>query len=124
MEKDLYKKQRDLLFEVCRKIAIDQKTPNWISSLLREYVMKARKLDISNTNVEVKKEEVTKDERLEIGDIVKSTIENDNYEYKIIKEYDSIDDVRLFVLKIIKSDNNKHNNLIVHNVSENILIKK
>lgn len=124
MEKDLYKKQRDLLFEVCRKIAIDQKTPNWICSLLREYVMKARKLDVSNTNVVEKKEEVTKDERLEIGDIVKSTIENDNYEYKIIKEYDSIDDVRLFVLKIIKSDNNKHNNLIVHNVSENILIKK
>ena len=41
---NVFEKQRDILFDACKKIATDTKCPKWIADFLREEVMKAKQV--------------------------------------------------------------------------------
>lgn len=108
-------KQRDILFEACKEVATNSKCPKWIEDILKTAVIKARNL---------KTEVQTIAKPIEIGDICISSKKDDPCEYKILKEHDSINGVRLFTVQIMKGNINNPEGLIVPNVPETLLLVK
>ena len=119
-ELEIIRKQRDILFESCKKVATDKKCPDWIAKILGSAVTTARKLQ------ETEKVESTNplalSKELALDAIVKSNISGDTCIYKIIRVGDVIQDVQLYDVQIVKGNSKNPDNLVIHNVPSTMLV--
>ena len=119
-EIELIRKQRDILFESCKKVATDKKCPDWIAKILGSAVVTARKFQetekVESSNPLALSKELTLDA------IVKSNISGDTCIYKIIRVGDVIQDVQLYDVQIVKGNSKNPDNLVIHNVPSTMLV--
>ena len=121
---NIYEKQRDILFEACKRIATDSKCPKWISDILRDEVMKAKQVKEEFPSLEDSKESIATVQPLDINDIVIINSNNVSCVAKIIKEDIPVNDIRLFDVQVV--ENNKYHNIgqIFHNVPESLMVRR
>lgn len=119
-ELEIIRKQRDILFESCKKVATDKKCPDWIAKILGSAVVTARKLQ--ETEKVESSNSLALSKELALNAIVKSNISGDTCIYQIIRVGDVIQDIQLYDVKIIKGDSKNPDNLVIHNVPSTMLI--
>ncbi len=114
-----YKKQRDLLFNACRDVAINQRTPKWIIDVLQKAVIEAKKL---NEIVKTDNEPIV-NRPVQVGDEVWChTLDNTTHRVLIERETDLIEGIRLFTIRVLKgAENGRKSGSIVYNIPENWL---
>lgn len=108
-------KQRDILYEVCKEIAMNDRTPDWIKTKIYKSVQKAK---------EVKEDEFPslennewRDEELRVGSIVTSNVLDDlKYTFKIVAVKDVIDGVRLYDAVVVSGEGPHKIGSVVHNM--------
>lgn len=113
-------KQRDILFEACKKIATHKNCPAWIETIIRNAVAEAKSIKEEFEGFDTP---VTDLRPFEIGDVCKSNRPNDKCKYKIISEHDPIEGIRLFTIQILEGDINNPVGLMVPNVPETFLVR-
>lgn len=116
----IYEKQRDVLFEACKKIATDQKCPKWIADILRDAVISAKNIkeDFPSFSND---QDLHSEHTLQLGDIVIITNNNTSCVAKLIEEQLSPGNIRIFDVQVIEG--NKYNTVgtIFHNVPETLM---
>lgn len=117
---ELYKTQRDMLLELCKEIATNKKTPNWIIGIIRDGVMKAKTTKVQG----ISQEDImnSEDKTLTEGVVCTSNIPKDDCEYLIVRIADMIMGTQLFDVQIVKGNAKNPVGTIVHNVPETKLI--
>lgn len=99
----LEKEQRDILFDACRSIATNKRTPEWISGYLTQAVMKCKQLaerqsfpeSLDSPNSENRP--LASSEPLKVGDRVKTKMfDKTEYTMTIVKDDGILDDVQLW----------------------------
>lgn len=111
------KTQRDILFEVCKQIATNKRTPGWIQGMLREAVEKAKNVpdDVFDGGLD---KPIDSNEPFKVGDVAYCThLDNVLYKFKITSETDTVDGVRLFNVQVIDG-NGPHAGRAVYNMPE------
>lgn len=83
---NVFEKQRDILFDACRKVATDNKCPKWIADLLRDAVMKAKQTKDDFPSFDNCTETPLENHILSIGDIVIISANNTSCVAKIIEQ--------------------------------------
>lgn len=115
------RQQRDILFNACKNVAKDKKCPDWISKILTNAAMNAKKLqNVDNTAKQDNAYGLS--DRLEVGALVKSNVKNDMCIYKILKEGLVIQDVQLYDVQIVKGNEKNPEGHIVYNVPATMLV--
>jgi len=98
------KEQRDILFEACRHIATNKRTPEWIAGYLTQAVMKAKAVvdsdfpesldDPAPTHTQVKQ---VNREPLKVGDVVTTKMfDKTEYQMTILADNGICDGVQLW----------------------------
>lgn len=118
---DIVRQQRDILFNACKNVAKDKKCPDWISEILTNAAMNAKKLQ-NNKQIAKRDSTYALSKDLTVGAIVKSNVKNDTCLYKILKEGLVIQDVQLYDVQILKGNEKNPEGLIVHNVPATMLV--
>lgn len=118
-EIEIIRQQRDMLFEACKSVATNKKCPDWISKILSQAAMNAKKIQKeldadSSTEVQISK-------TLELNAIVRNKQKNDTCLYKIINVGPVIQDVQLFDVVIVKGNKTNPEGSVIHNVPETML---
>lgn len=116
-EIEIIRQQRDILFNSCKSVATDKKCPDWISKILSQAAMNAKKLQegFVPNDTEISK-------TLELNAIVKSNKPNDTCLYKIINVGIIIQDVQLFDVVIVKGNSKNPEGCVIHNVPATMLV--
>lgn len=118
---EIIRQQRDILFNACKNVAKDKKCPDWISKILTNAAMNAKKLqNVDNTAKQNNAYGLS--DRLEVGALVKSNVKNDMCIYKILKEGLVIQDVQLYDVQIVKGNEKNPEGHIVYNVPATMLV--
>lgn len=118
---EIIRQQRDILFNACKNVAKDKKCPDWISKILTNAAMNAKKLqNVDNTAKQDNAYGLS--DRLEVGALVKSNVKNDMCIYKILKEGLVIQDVQLYDVQIVKGNEKNPEGHIVYNVPATMLV--
>lgn len=118
---DTVRQQRDILFNACKNIVKDKKCPDWISKILTNAAMNAKKLQ-TNKHVAQQDNAYALSKELTVGAIVKSNVKNDPCLYKILKEGLVIQDVQLYDVQIVKGNEKNPEGHIVYNVPATMLV--
>lgn len=118
---DTIRQQRDILFNACKNIVKDKKCPDWISKILTNAAMNAKKLQ-TNEHVAQQDNAYALSKELTVGAIVKSNVKNDPCLYKILKEGLVIQDVQLYDVQIVKGNEKNPEGHIVYNVPATMLV--
>lgn len=96
---DVLTKQRDILFEACKKVATDSKCPSWASKVLSDAVRSAKQY-----RADVAPDTVPGVKPIEIGATVKVTQHDKSGTiYKIVAKSEIVLGVQLYNLQVIKS---------------------
>ena len=97
------KEQRDILFEACRHIATNKRTPEWIAGYLTQAVMKAKAAvntdfpESLDAPAEVKQQPQVKREPLKVGDVVETKMfDKTTYQMTILADDGVCDGVQLW----------------------------
>ena len=117
-EIEIIRQQRDMLFNACKSVATDKKCPDWISKILSQAALNAKKLQ--ENFVPSNEQQLSK--TLELNAIVKSNKPNDTCLYKIINVGLVVQDVQLFDVVIIKGNSQNPEGSIIHNVPATMLV--
>lgn len=118
---DIVRQQRDILFNACKNVAKDKKCPDWISKILTNTAMNAKKLQ-NNEQIAKQDSAYALSKELKVGAIVKSNVKNDPCVYKIVNVGMTIQDVQLYDVQILKGNEKNPEGLIVHNVPATMLV--
>ena len=121
---NILEKQRDILFDACKKIATDTKCPKWIADFLREEVMKAKQVKDDFTDLKDCQETPQTDAPFEVNDIVVVTNNGASCVAKLVKEAIPVDDIRLFDIQIVEGDKNNQVGQIYYNIPETLMKRK
>jgi hypothetical protein len=121
---NILEKQRDILFDACKKIATDTKCPKWIADFLREEVMKAKQVKDDFPDLKDCQETPQTDQPFEVNDIVVVTNNGASCVAKLVKEAIPVDDIRLFDIQIIEGDKNNQIGQIYYNIPETLMKRK
>ena len=111
-EIEIIRQQRDMLFNACKSAATDKKCPDWISKILSQAAINAKKLQenfVPSNDMQISK-------TLELNAIVRSNKPNDTCLYKIINVGMIIQDVQLFDVVIVKGNSKNPEGCVIHNV--------
>ncbi len=116
----IYEKQRDILFDACKKVATDQKCPKWIADILRDAVITAKNLkeDFPSFSTD---QDSHPEHTLQVGDIVIITNNNTSCVAKLIEEQLSPGTIRIFDVQVTEGNKNNPTGTIFHNVPETIM---
>lgn len=108
--------QRDILFELCKDIAMNKRTPDWIKKQIYQGVKKARDVKEEFPSLEDKPIE---NRPLKVGDKAYSeTLDNSPYMFEIVAEKDPVQGVRLFDVRIISGKGPRMVGSVVFNMPE------
>jgi RNA polymerase subunit RPABC4/transcription elongation factor Spt4 len=121
---NVLEKQRDILFDACKKIATDTKCPKWIADFLREEVMKAKQVKDDFPDLKDCQETPQTDAPFEVNDIVVVTNNGASCVAKLVKEAIPVDDIRLFDIQIVEGDKNNQVGQIYYNIPETLMKRK
>lgn len=121
---NILEKQRDILFDACKKIATDTKCPKWIADFLREEVMKAKQVKDDFPDLKDCQEIPQTDAPFEVNDIVVVTNNGASCVAKLVKEAIPVDDIRLFDIQIVEGDKNNQVGQIYYNIPETLMKRK
>ena len=121
---NVLEKQRDILFDACKKIATDQKCPKWIADFLREEVMKAKQVKDDFPDLKDCQETHQTDAPFEVNDIVVVTNNGASCVAKLVKEAIPVDDIRLFDIQIVEGDKNNQVGQFYYNIPETLMKRK
>ena len=121
---NILEKQRDILFDACKKIATDTKCPKWIADFLREEVMKAKQVKDDFPDLKDCQETPQTDTPFEVNDIVVVTNNGASCVAKLVKEAIPVDDIRLFDIQIVEGDKNNQIGQIYYNIPETLMKRK
>ena len=121
---NILEKQRDILFDACKKIATDTKCPKWIADFLREEVMKAKQVKDDFPDLKDCQETPQTDAPFEVNDIVVVTNNGASCVAKLVKEAIPVDDIRLFDIQIVEGDKNNQVGQIYYNIPETLMKRK
>ena len=121
---NILEKQRDILFDACKKIATDTKCPKWIADFLREEVMKAKQVKDDFPDLKDCQETPLSDKPFEVNDIVVVTNNGASCVAKLVKEAIPVDDIRLFDIQIVEGDKNNQVGQIYYNIPETLMKRK
>jgi RNA polymerase subunit RPABC4/transcription elongation factor Spt4 len=121
---NILEKQRDILFDACKKIATDTKCPKWIADFLREEVMKAKQVKDDFPDLKDCQETPQTDAPFEVNDIVVVTNNGTSCVAKLVKEAIPVDDIRLFDIQIVEGDKNNQVGQIYYNIPETLMKRK
>lgn len=121
---NILEKQRDILFDACKKIATDTKCPKWIADFLREEVMKAKQVKDDFPDLKDCQETPQTDAPFEVNDIVVVTNNGASCVAKLVKEAIPVDDIRLFDIQIVEGDKNNQIGQIYYNIPETLMKRK
>jgi hypothetical protein len=121
---NILEKQRDILFDACKKIATDTKCPKWIADFLREEVMKAKQVKDDFPDLKDSQETPQTGQPLEVNDIVVVTNNGCSCVAKLVKEAIPVDDIRLFDIQIVEGDKNNQVGQIYYNIPETLMKRK
>lgn len=120
MSEELFTKQRDILFEACKKVATNKKCPPWISEILRNAVMEAKNLKEEFPSFDETEPEV---QTLNLNDIVIIESNKTSCKAKLIEETDTIQNIRMFNVQVIETNANHQKGQIFHNIPETFMRK-
>lgn len=118
-ELEIIRQQRDTLFNACKSVATNKKCPDWISKILSQAAMNAKKIQ---ENTEIESNEFQLSKTLELNAIVKSNQKNDTCVYKIINVGMIIQDVQLYDVVIVKGNSKNPEGCVIHNVPATMLV--
>ena len=121
---NVFEKQRDILFDACKKIATDTKCPKWIADFLREEVMKAKQVKDDFPDLKDCQETPQTDAPFEVNDIVVVTNNGASCVAKLVKEAIPVDNIRLFDIQIVEGDKNNQVGQIYYNIPETLMKRK
>lgn len=122
MSESLFEKQRDILFEACKKIATDKRCPEWISNLLRDEVMKAKQLKEDFPSFDDDKP--IDNTPLKEGDVVIVNSNNTSCKAKLLNKAISPDpNVDLWDVQVVENNKTHVIGTIFHNIP-NTMIRK
>ena len=121
---NVLEKQRDILFDACKKIATDTKCPKWIADFLREEVMKAKQVKDDFPDLKDCQETPQTDAPFEVNDIVVVTNNGVSCVAKLVKEAIPVDDIRLFDIQIVEGDKNNQVGQIYYNIPVTLMKRK
>lgn len=113
-------KQRDILFEACKKIATNKRTPDWISGALTQAVMAAKAVQDDiwdeglNSIIEPKVQLPPAIGKLAHIDM----LDNLPYKIKLLSESEEVEGVRLWHVQIVEGTGPHKVGAIVYNVPE------
>jgi len=108
--------QRDILYELCKSIAMNKRTPDWIRAQIYQEVKKAQEVkddfpSLQNTPVE--------DRPIQVGDKAYSeTLDNVPYTFQVVAEKETIQGVRLFDVRVIAGKGPHKIGSVVFNMPE------
>lgn len=120
---DIVRQQRDILFNACKSIVKDKKCPDWISKILSNAAMNAKKLQNTNIEQTAKQDNAyALSKNIELGAIVRSNVKNDRCLYKITNVGLTIDSVQLYDVTIVKGDDKNPEGHVIHNVPATMLV--
>lgn len=119
MSEQLALKQRDILFDACKKVATNNKCPAWIAEILKKSVMEAKNLKEEFPDFEPEID----NSPIEINDIVKIEANNTSCKAKIIEETDTVQNIRMFHVQVIESNANHQKGQLFHNIPESFMTK-
>ncbi len=111
-------KQRDILFNACKAIATNKRTPEWIQKYLIAEVTKAKNVDsdVDISNLEL---DAPKSHEFKVDEIVSTTkIDKTEYKMKIKSEGSVIDGVKLWNCIIVAGDGPRGVGYEIPNVPE------
>lgn len=117
-------KQRDILFDACKRVATDQKCPKWIADFLRDEVMKAKQVKEDFPDLKDCQETPQTDQPLSVNDIVVVTSNGVSCVAKLVKEAIPVDDVRLFDVQVVENNKNHQIGQVFHNVPESLMRRR
>lgn len=108
-------KQRDILYEVCKEIAMNDRTPEWIKTKIYKAVQKAK--DVKEDEFPSLENNQSLSGELKVGSIVTSNVLDDlKYTFKIVAEKDIIDGVRLYDVVVVSGEGPHKIGSVVHNI--------
>lgn len=92
--------QRDILYEVCKAVATNKRTPDWIKAQIYQAVKKAQ--EVKEEFPELDNKEPVEQRPIQVGDKAYSdTLDGVGYLFQVLAEKEEIDGVRLFDVKVI-----------------------
>jgi len=91
--------QRDILYEVCKAVATNKRTPDWIKAQIYQAVKKAQ--EVKEEFPELDNKESVEQRPIQVGDNAYSeTLDGVGYTFKVLAEKEQIDGVRLFDVRV------------------------
>jgi len=124
MNEDVITKQRDMLFDACKKIATNKNCPVWIKTILTSTVINAKNLTSNKESEEIVPiVETVNNIEFKLDDLVKSNITKDDCVYKIEKIGYKIENVQLYDISIVHGNSNNPVGTIIHNVPKTMLVR-
>lgn len=113
-------KQRDILFEACKEIATNKRTPEWISGILTQAVKTARQVkdDFWEEGIGDKKQETYKEPQVGLKGKI-DMLDNTPYYVEILKEAEEVEGIKLFHIRILNGKGPHAIGSIVYNVPGN-----
>ena len=112
------KKQRDILFEACKSIATNNRTPEWIKRYIMSEVAKAKCVEDEDVIQSMTLDEPTKHE-WKVNDLAKTTnIDKTTYTIKLESESTIIDGVKLWNCEIVDGKGPREKGYKIPNVPE------
>ena len=111
-------KQRDILFNACKAIATNKRTPEWIQKYLIAEVTKAKNVDATD-DISTLELDAPKPHEFKVDEIVSTTkIDKTEYKMKIKSEGSVIDGVKLWNCVIVAGDGPRGIGYEIPNVPE------
>lgn len=119
---DVRLEQLNILMNEIRVVISNKNCPEWIIKRLGEGVKKAKAVKETDEPTVSQYEPDYTSRPFVVGENVISNIDDGNCVYEIVEQQDPIDNVNLFVLKIIKGNKNNPPATLIHNVPETMLL--
>lgn len=109
--------QRDILYELCKSIAMNKRTPDWIRAQIYQGVKKAQEVKDEFPSLEQKAP--VEDRPLKVGDKAYSeTLDNLPYMFEVVAEKETIQGVRLLDVRVIAGKGPHKVGSVVFNMPE------
>lgn len=120
---NIQERQRDILFEACRKVATTPNCPKWIADFLRNEVMRAKQIKEEFPTLSDAQETYVPAQPLQVGDVV--TINNNGVRCvaRLLNEAIPVDGIRLFDVQVAENSKNHSVGQIFHNIPETMMTR-
>lgn len=106
--------QRDILYELCKSIAMNRRTPDWIRAQIYQGVKKAQDVHDEFPTLNA---ETPMDTSIHVGStVVSQTLDNTPYAFKVVAEKEEIEGIRLYDVQVISGHGPHKIGAIVYNV--------